>query len=195
MEIRLSWVLVLGALASCSGLGGVPKSLVDLYDQAKPDGVIEIEIGRDGSIREMEAEIPADDLPPAVRAAMLAQAPQAKVTGAERELQQDGNFWEVKVQKEGRAWEFVFNDRGELIESEQEIDKDQAPAGVLAAADRTVAGGTFKSIERVQRGSETEYHVKKEQDGVSYKVVLAPDGTVKRAVREHRAEIEIPLAR
>ena len=65
--------LPLGGCRSTSGstIGQVPGSLVKLYDEAAPSGVIELEITRDGGIREMEAEVPITSLPvEAVRAAI-----------------------------------------------------------------------------------------------------------------------------
>lgn len=182
-------------LTSCGtgGLGCVPPCLVQLYDQASPNGVIELEIGRDGTIHEMEADIPVSDLPDAVRTAVQAKAPGARITGAERELTANAEAWEVKLNHQGRAWEYVLDASGTILESEKELRRHEAPAEVLKAADMAVQGGRFKSVELIMRGDEQEYHVKKIMNGASYKIVLAPDGTVIRKVREARAEIEIPL--
>ena len=59
-------ILGLTLLASCSGLGSVPPEVVELYDTATPDGAIEIEIERDGSVRELEADVPLDTVPPKI---------------------------------------------------------------------------------------------------------------------------------
>ena len=175
-------------------LGRVPTSLVELYDQAAPDGMIELEIDRDGTIREMEADVPPSMLPDWVLVTARAAAPGGTVTGAEREIKAEGSVWEVKMTWEGRGWEFVIGDGGTVLESEKELQRSEAPAAILEAADRAIEGGAFKSVELIERGEATEYHVKKTRDGASYKIVLAPDGTVTRKVREARAEIEIPLA-
>ena len=83
-----------------------------------------------------------------------------------------------------------------IRETERELTRSEAPAAVLAAAEARIPGGTFRSVERIEgHGPErtAEFHVKFERDGASYKVVLGPDGTIHRAVRETRGEIEIPL--
>ncbi len=183
----------LGTLGGC-GLGRISPEIVELYDMADPAGVIEIEVDRDGSIREMEADIDPADLPAAVRAAAMAMAPGGTITGAEREFTLTAPAWEVKIDDAGVAKEFVVDEQGNVIESEREIARAEAPAAVLAAADAAVAGGEFVSVEVIEHGTGTEYHVKKARGGARYKVVVAPDGTVLRAVREQRAEIEIPLA-
>jgi hypothetical protein len=183
----------LASCASSGGLGSMPVGVVELYDGAKPDGLLEVELARDGTVLEMEADIPLDALPAPIRAAALARLPGASITGAEREMHADGRFWEVKLNHEGRGWEVICDDAGQVVETEQELRRDEAPAAVLAAADQAIAGGSFRSVERIEGRSCTSYHVKKLKDGASYKIVLSPEGQVLRKVREQHAEIEIPL--
>lgn len=186
-------VLALG-LTGCGGLGSVSTKLVELYDMAAPDGIIELEIARDGTMIEMEADVPVSTLPDVVREAAMKKAPGARITGAEREFNARGAAWEVKLNHEGRDWEFVIDDEGVILETEKELRRSEAPQTVLAAAKNAVPGGVFRSVEVITKyDGATEYHVKKMIAGVSYKVVLATDGTVIRKVREQKAEIEIPL--
>jgi len=188
-------VLVALGLTSCGGggLGTISPVLVDLYDCAAPDGLIEIEINRDGTIREMEADIPVMDLPENVRDVAMAKAPGAVITGAEREIVAGSEAWEVKFRYQGRDWEYVIDSQGTILETEKELKRSEAPPAVLQGAEEALPGGKFKSIEVITIGQMEEYHVKKTFDGVSYKIVLTPAGEVKRKVREARAEIEIPL--
>ena len=195
---KLTGTLLLALpLCSCasSDLGTVPREVIELYDQARPDGVIEMEIDRERQLREIEVEIPVESLPQRVRDAALAQVDEAGVIiGAEREIQGGERLWEVKVRSRGRNWEFIVDDEGEIHEVEKELFRDEAPREVLEAADRALPGGTFKSVELIRFDRDDEvYHVKKSKDGGSYKIVVAPDGRILRRVREQRAEIEIPL--
>jgi hypothetical protein len=155
--------------------------------------VIEIEVDRAGKIHAFEGDVPVEALPAKVREAALARAPGGRITGAEREFMCGANGWEVKVMHEGRQWEFVMDVEGNMLETEKELRRAEVPPSVLTAADQAMAG-TFKSVELITMASgESEYHVKKMRDGVSYKIVLTPEGAVKRKVREARAELEIPL--
>jgi hypothetical protein len=192
-SVSIAAFLALGACASTGNLGEVPEDLVDLYDAVRPGGVIELEIDRDGSIREMEADVPVEALPAAVVAAARARHPGARITGAERELTREGTGWEVKLELEGRMLELVYDEEGELLETERELRRSEAPNVVLASAMQAVDGGTFISVEVVEQGDTKLYHVKLEKAGVSYKVVLTPEGEITRKVREQRAELEIPL--
>lgn len=186
-------VIALG-LTGCGGLGSVSPKLVELYDIAAPGGVIELELERDGTIIEMEADIPVSALPDVVREAALKKSPGAQITGAEREFNARGAAWEVKLNFAGRDWEYVIDEEGAILEVEKELRRSEAPQAVLAAAKGAVPGGVFRSVEVISKhDGATEYHVKSSIAGVSYKVVLTSSGDVIRKVREHKAEIEIPL--
>lgn len=186
-------LLTLASCASSSGgLGTMPVGVVELYDAASPTGLMEVELARDGTVLEMEADVDPASLPPGIRSAALERLPGATITGAERELHPDGRFWEVKLTHEGREWEVICDDQGKVVETEQELRREDAPPAVLAAANKAV-GGSFRSVELIEGRSGTSYHVKKLLDGASYKIVISPEGEVLRKVREQRAEIEIPL--
>lgn len=188
-------------LAGCqtTGLGDAPRKLVSLYDMAEPAGLIEIELERDGSVREMEAEVPVDALPASVRRAAAEQLPDGQITGGEREITLHGESWEVKMVAGGVDWEFIIDEStGEVHEIEQAIDPADAPDGVVgnaAGVVRSYTGeeGSLKSVEKITRHDLVEYHVKRMVNGASYKVIVDANGAVKRTVREHRAEIEVQL--
>ena len=57
--LRTLMLILLFVLFGCrsDGLGRVPVSFVELYDNAAPEGMIEIEIERDGTVREIEASV------------------------------------------------------------------------------------------------------------------------------------------
>jgi len=194
---------LLGLLALCAGatacqadsVGRVPLELIELYDMADEHGSIEIELSRDGRILELEADVPISSLPRVVTEAALARLPGAKITGAERELQVRGRFWEVKLVHQKREWELIVDDKGVIHETERELSQAETPRIVLTVAERVVPHSIFKSVEIIEYADgRAEYHVKRRRQGTSYKIVLNADGGVIRKVREHRAEIEIPLA-
>jgi len=194
---------LLGLLALCAGatacqadsVGRAPLELIELYDMAAENGGIEIELTRDGRIVELEADVPISSLPRVVKEAAMARLPGAKITGAERELQVRGRFWEVKLVHQKREWELIVDDAGVIHETERELAQAETPRIVLTTAERLVPDSTFKSVEIIEYADGTsEYHVKRTRNGASYKLVLTPAGDVIRKVREHRAEIEIPLA-
>ena len=174
-------------------LGQVPMVLVELYDRGAPAGMLELEIDRDGRVHALEVDIAPSELPMGVRSSVLARMPGAQITGAEREVLPSGRAWEVKLEHQGRAWEFVVDDAGGVIETEKTLERSEVPGVVVDAAELSMPGGEFASFEIIESAMRSEYHVKKTLDGASYKLVIAPNGTLVRRVREARAEIEIPL--
>jgi len=180
-------------LAACAGLGSMPGVVVEMYDKVSPDGMIEIEAERSGKIIEIEAEIAVDDVPANVREAAAAQLPGGRVTGAEYEVVGRKRSYEVKMAKGGRDYEFVFDLDGNLLESEKELMRNEAPKAVADAGIAAVPGANFKSVEILTAGGEDVYHVKTTKGGATYKIVLSEDGTVLRKVREQRTELEIPI--
>jgi len=183
------------ALVGCqSSLGKLPKVMVEMYDQGKPDGWMEIEADRKGNIFSIETDIAIKDLPPELRAAAEAEIPGARITGAEWERIGKTDCYEVKLSKAGREYELVYTSDGKLIEKEVSLRRGEEPTGVVQAALNTVPGGRFKSVERIERDQQDDvYHVKLIRDNASFKVELDGSAKVLRAVREARAEIELPL--
>jgi hypothetical protein len=197
MSIRSSFALVALGLAACSSTDEwkAPAVLVELYDIADPAGLIELELDRDGTLREIEADVPLTALPRPVLDAAAKAFPGARFTGAEREVQGDVRGWEVKFELDGLAGEVVTDDDGNVRETERELLESNVPPGVLAASATAIPGSVLVSTEVIEHAGQRSYHVKRLRDGASYKIVLTPEGEVIRKVREARAEIEIPLAR
>lgn len=187
--------LALGAvlLAACSSTDRVPDRLLDLLDQTRADGAVEIELDRDGSYRDLEAEVAVERVPPSIVSALVTAFPGAQVTGAEREYQGGAWTWELAFRARGRALQAVISEDGRVLETEEPIALVDAPASVVAASVVLLPASTLASVDRVEGPEGVSYHVKRVRDGARYKVVTRADGTVLRAVREIRAEIEIPL--
>lgn len=197
MPSRSSFALVALGLAACSNTDGwkAPAVLVELYDMGDPAGLIEMELDRDGTLREIETDVPLTALPRPVLEAAAKAFPGARVTGAEREVQGDVRGWEVKFELDGLGGEVVTDDAGNVRETERELREADVPSAVLTASALAIPDSMLVSTELIQQGSERSYHVKRQRSGASYKIVLTPEGEVVRKVREARAEIEIPLAR
>jgi uncharacterized membrane protein YkoI len=192
MRSVLSLPLLL--LVACSGMGKLPGVVIEMYDRAKPDGMIEIEAERSGAIIEIEADILIADVPKSIRDAAMKELPGGQITGAEYEIVGKSRTYEVKMSKGGRDYEFVYDKDVNLLESEKELTVQEAPKGVVEAAIASIPESKFKSVEVITKDGKDVYHVKSTLKGGTYKVIVSPDAKVMRRVREQRAEIEIPLA-
>ncbi|MCB9834074.1 MAG: hypothetical protein H6807_16555 [Planctomycetes bacterium] len=197
-------VLATGMLGACGTSGGgghhhgggnygsVSDAVYHLYDVGRTDGVMEIQADRSGTIYHVEADIHPHQVPIHVMKAAMDRAGGGQVTGAEIEYRTEGMAYEVKLEKDGIDWEIVVDEDGNIVGTEEEIRRQDAPANVMDAA-LAALPGHFKSVEIVTAGDEVMYHVKTQDGGASYKAVVGVDGSVWLAVREARAELEIPL--
>ena len=197
IALALCGCLTIAACSSTEGggdYGRVGPAVVKLYDMVADDGAMELEIDRNGTIFEAEADIEPASVPQRVmEAARAAAGPGAVVTGAEVEYGDRGRTWEVKFERAGVGMEFVVDATGRILEQERSLLPSEAPAAVLSNGMSAVPG-TFRSIEILKIGEDmVQYHVKTVSGSAHYKVVLDGEGNVLRAVREVRAEIEIPL--
>lgn len=197
MSSRSLFALFALGLAACASSDEwrAPAVLVELYDIADPAGLIEMELDRDGTLREIEADVPLTALPRPVLDAAAKTFPGARFTGAEREVQGEVRGWEVKFELDGLGGEVVTDDAGNVRETERELREADVPPAVLAASAAAITDSALTSTEVVVQGEVRTYHVKRTRNGASYKIVLSPEGEVVRKVREARAEIEIPLVR
>lgn len=190
--LGLATTVALGA-AGCRSAGSFPNSVILLYEEGDPSGVLEIEADRQGRILGVEAEIPISAVPAELRERAEREVPGGRITGAEREFIGEVEAFEVQIERDGVAYEIVVDRDGRVVEKEVSLRTDEAPSAVVSAARKSTPDARLVSLERVERLGVEEYHAKLDQDGVSYKVVLRADGSVVRKVREARAEIEIPL--
>jgi hypothetical protein len=197
MLLRASFASLALTLAACSNTSDwkAPAALVELYDMGDPAGLMELELDRDGTLREIEVDVPLTSLPRHVLDAASKAFPEAKFVGAEREVQGDVRGWEVKFELDGLGGEVVVDEEGNVRETEREVPEAKVPEAVLTASAAAIPDSKLTSAEMIERAGDLSYHIKRERNGASYKIVLTPDGKVLRKVREARAEIEIPLAR
>lgn len=180
-------------ISACASTDRVPGRLLTLLDDVRAGGAVEIELDRDGTYRDLEAEIAVERVPAPVVSALVAAFPGARITGAEREWQDGAWTFELAFRVGGRAIQAVIGEDGRLLETEEPIPLVEAPASVVAASMVLLPASTLASVDRVEGPDGVRYHLKRVRDGARYKVVLRADGTVLRAVREIPAEIEIPL--
>lgn len=160
---------------------------------AAPDGLIEFAVDDRGGVLEVEFHVPLAALPAEVRAAAEREMPGGQVLDCEKEYHGRKVYWEVTKRIGGREQEVLFDGSGKPVGWEIEVDAASAPAAVLQAADEAV-GGSRTKVEEIRDGEKrlVEYHVKKTDRGVRYKLVVTPEGKVLRIWREMKAEIEVP---
>lgn len=161
-----------------------------------PDGSIEMAFNNSGQVLEVEFHLSPNELPRKVLEAVEAKLPGGEIEDCEKEYEGGQLYYEVSKVIAGRETEMMVTPAGRVHLYEIAIDASEAPPAILAAADRSFPGGIRRSVEKIldRHDRLIEYHVKKTVNDTKYKIMVAPDGTVRRAFREIPAEIEVPVA-
>ncbi len=190
--------LIIGPLCwLTAGCAATPFSSSMMADGAgmQVGGIIELAVDKDGSLLEVEFHVPKETIPARALQAVNAKIPAGTIVDCEKEYHGGVVYYEVTKELDGRKYEIMVTPTGRLYRLELEIADSDAPARVLAAADRAVPWGRRTLVEKILDGNERliEFHVKKVAEELRYKILIAPDGTVKQVFREIPAEIEIPI--
>jgi hypothetical protein len=173
-----------------------PPDVGPIVEKMKPDGLVEMGFHKDGSMDQVEFHVPFDELPAEVRAALEKLVPGGEVLDAEIEYMKGAALprYEVTKRIDGMESEVLVDPKGNVIEWELQVPADKVPEAVRKAADGA-AGGTATQYEEIRDPAKQllAYHVKKEQDGVKWKIAVSPQGAVQYVRREMKAEVEVTV--
>jgi hypothetical protein len=196
--MKLAHALTIGSLplvlVACATPGGFPKETAKDVALVPATGRIEVSLDRAGGLKEVEFHISPDSLPASVRAAADRLMPDGVAVAAEKEYVRGAVCYEITKAIAGKDWEVLFDADGNVVEWEIQIARSEAPAAVLEAA-RKATGGEIHTVEKIlgPKKDLLEYHVKKEHEGIKYKIVISIDGEVRVIYRETPAEVEVPI--
>ena len=144
---------------------------------------IEIKIAPDGSLLGREIEREGDDeddltiaqVPEPARAALLKLAGDAKIVKAEREREHGVLIYEAEWIKNGSKHEAAVTADGTLVEMEEIIPAEMAPAAVRAAIAKHF-GAAAKVV--VEKKMVVVYEVEAKIDGKEKELLIFPTGRV-----------------
>lgn len=194
MTRNRSWLVLASLLlGSCAARPMLHPEVVQEVHMIPADDILEMRVDASGRILESEVHTTPDQLPELVRQAMERVVPGGVIVSCEKEHQGKRELWEVEKRVAGLKREVLFSPGGDVVSTEFEIPIADAPAKILGAADTWVRGGEILSVEEVRGEGGLAYHVKKQAEGMRYKLVLTPGGELVVALRELRAEVEVPL--
>jgi len=86
--------------------------------------------------------------------------------------------YEVETKRDGKGRDLTFNERGSLLEIEEEMDLDSIPGPAKEAIQKKLAGGTVTKVESVTQGSKVSYEADiKTKNGKNREVAVNADGS------------------
>jgi uncharacterized membrane protein YkoI len=138
-----------------------------------------------GAVLGDEERIPLDKVPKAVREAVQARFPGAKLLGAEKEVENGKTQYEIAVKHEGKKIEATLTHEGKLLEFETRIAVKDMPRAVRRAIESKYRGGKYKAVEavtKVREGNEKleYYEVQIEAGKKKVEVLVTADGRIKK---------------
>lgn len=125
-----------------------------------------------------DTKLAVDRLPAAVLTAAKEHAGGATILGASTEKEHGRTTYEVETKQDGKSRDLTFDEKGSLLEVEQEVDLDSLPAAAKEAIQKKLAGGTVKKVESVSHGSVTSYEADvTSKSGKNREVAVNADGS------------------
>jgi uncharacterized membrane protein YkoI len=125
-----------------------------------------------------EKTVKLESLPPAVQAAIKAQAQGATIGDISTEKEKGKTVYEVEAKLNGKGRDITFDKTGAVIETEDEVDLDSIPAAAKAAIQKRATGGAITKVEKLTAGSTVSYEAAiKTKTGRNIEVGVNADGT------------------
>jgi len=125
-----------------------------------------------------EVEVTIDQVPQAVRDAILKEAGDNKIDEIEKETKGDKVTYEAEWKVAGREVEITLAEDGKILAREQEITLEQAPQAVREAILKAAGDNKVKEVSRITRGDKTCFEAEWKANGKEIEIQLAEDGTI-----------------
>lgn len=133
-----------------------------------------------------EEAVKLDDLPAAVKAAILKAAGGAKITEIERETKNGKVTYEAEFMENGQEVEIQLAPDGTILGREIETEDDdeddltiaEIPPAAIAALQKLAGGADFTELERDREGGVTIYEAEWDVNGVQHEAAVLDDGTL-----------------
>ena len=125
-----------------------------------------------------EVQVTIDQVPQAVREAILKEAGEAKIDEIEKETKGDKVTYEADWKVDGKEVEITLAENGTILAREQEITLEQAPQAVREAILKAAGDNKIKEVSRITRGNKTLFEAEWKADGKEVEIKLAEDGTI-----------------
>ncbi len=125
-----------------------------------------------------EVQVTIDQVPQAVREAILKEAGEAKIDEIEKETKGDKVTYKADWKVDGKEVEITLAENGTILAREQEITLEQAPQAVREAILKAAGDNKIKEVSRITRGNKTLFEAEWKADGKEVEIKLAEDGTI-----------------
>jgi uncharacterized membrane protein YkoI len=122
-----------------------------------------------------EKKVQMTDLPPAVQKAVQEETKGAVLKGLAKETESGKTYYEAETTVNGHARDLLFDTAGKLVEVEEEMAMDAAPAAVQSAL-KGKGKGKVLMLESVKKGETVTYEAHIERNGKKSELALDASG-------------------
>ncbi len=125
-----------------------------------------------------QKKLTLSSLPPAVQAAVQAEAKGAEIKNIGKETEHGVVQYEIETMLNGKHRDFNVDSKGKVLVVEEETTIDAIPAAAKAAILKKVGSGKLGMVELFKRGGETMYEAAYTTTaGKKHGVLVKADGT------------------
>jgi len=125
-----------------------------------------------------EKRVKMESLPPAVQKTVQEQSKGATIRGLSQEIEDGKTFYEAELKINGHGKDVLIDSAGSVVEVEEEVAFDTAPAAVKSAIQKHAAKGKIVLVEAVSKNdSIIAYEAKIKTAGKTSEVRVNPDGS------------------
>jgi len=106
-----------------------------------------------GLSRASEQRVKLADLPLAVQATVKEQSKGATIRGYAKEVENGKTTYEVEMTVNGHGKDISMNQKGTVIEVEEEVPLGNIPSSAKSAIEKAAGGGEILKVESVVHGA------------------------------------------
>jgi hypothetical protein len=105
-----------------------------------------------------EEKVDLEKVPKAVLEAFKAKFPEAKLTGASKEIEDGKTIYELAFTFKDHKYEMEFEPNGTIIAIDKQLDEKELPPAVAKTLAEKYPKATLKVIEEVTKKDKIEYY-------------------------------------
>jgi uncharacterized membrane protein YkoI len=124
-----------------------------------------------------EQRVKLSDLPPAAQATVSEQSKGAAIRGYAKEVENGKTTYEVEMTINGHGKDISMDQKGMVIEVEEEVPLDDIPSLAKSAIEKAPGGGKILKVESVAHGASVVAYEAQVQNGSKrFEVRVSPAG-------------------
>jgi hypothetical protein len=129
------------------------------------------------AIQAQEKKIKREDLPPAVEKTVAEQSKGATIKGFAREVEKGKTYYEVELTVNGHGKDISMDEKGNIVEVEEEVSLDALPSAVKEGLQKAAGGGKIGKVESLtKKGTLVAYEAVVRTGTKRSEIQVGPDG-------------------